>query len=408
GFTCARSSTGLVKCWGYNGRGALGLGDSLDRGDGPATVPSRLSALDLGTGRKAISISAGGGSTCALLDNGDLKCWGNHAYGQLGTGDTNDLGDLPGEMGDALKPVPLGAKRAIGVSVGAAHTCVILDGGSVECWGSNDYGQLGQNHRKEILSPKDLAPVKLARPVAIAVSASSFLDAGKGGDFGNSSCALLDNGSVQCWGETKFVPHSDSTDIDSSGAIGDYTGEMNGVPVLTFGSGRQAKSLVAGSVSGAILDDGSLKLWGMGSQLGQPDLAPNPVGLMPGELASLPAVRVGSGKKVKSISVSRHYACAVLDDKSVKCWGQGWSGELGLGDTFSTDGAPENVPPVSLGGVGAQQVATGYNHTCAILVDGTMKCWGNNSSGQLGLGDSINRGDTGTSLSADTTVDLAF
>jgi len=381
----------------------------MDRGDKPSTVPSKLNAIDFGTGRKAISISAGGGTACALLDNGDLKCWGAHAYGKLGTTDLNDLGDEPGEMGDALKPVPLGAKRAIAVSVGADHTCAVLDGGSVLCWGTNDFGQLGQNHRTDVFSPKDLVPIKLAHP-ATAVSVSGFLDASRGGEFGSSSCALLDNGSVQCWGETRFVPHSASTDSDNSGGIGDYTGEMAALPALTFGSGRQAKTVFAGNVSGATLDDGSLKLWGSGYQLGQPELATNPaVGLAPGDLDSLPAVRMGSGKKVKSISLSKYYACAVLDDKSLKCWGRGANGELGLGEeTFLTEGAPQDVPVVNLGGVGAQQVATGYSHTCAILLDGTLKCWGSNQSGELGLGDTDNRGNTGTNLSSGTTVDLSF
>ena len=408
-ITCARSSTGLVKCWGYNGRGALGLGDNTNRGDSMNTVPSKLPAIDLGTGRKATAISARGGSVCALLDNRDLKCWGNNWLGQLGTGDKNIVGDDPEEMGDKLKPVLLGSSKAIAVSAGDTHTCVVLDGdgGQAKCWGAEEYGQLGQDRPGELISPKDLPAIKLARP-AVAISASNYISASKVAESGGASCALLDTGTVQCWGERDFVPHSSTTDLDSSAGIGDYAGEMSGVPVLGFGTGRVAKSIVAGNVSAAVLDDGSLRLWGTGSQLGQPNLGSNNIGLVPAELASLPAVQIGSGKKVKSISVSKSFACAVFDDGMLKCWGFGSSGELGLGATLSTTDAPSSVPSVNLGGVAARQVGTGFDHTCAILADGKLKCWGNNSNGELGLGDTNNRGDVGDKLGDDTTVDLTF
>src|SRR4029077_1997516 len=134
-----------------------------------------------------------GGSVCALLDNGDLKCWGNNWAGQLGTGDLGHRGDTPGEMGDALNPIPLGVgQKAVGVSTGISHTCMVLDGGGVKCWGSSEYGQLGQERKNDLLSPQSLQPIKLARP-ATAVSASNYLSDGKGGPFGGSTCALLDN-----------------------------------------------------------------------------------------------------------------------------------------------------------------------------------------------------------------------
>lgn len=400
-FTCVRSLTGLVKCWGNNGHGALGISKTTNAGDTKETVPSKLPPLDLGVGRKAMSISTRGRSVCAVLDNGDLKCWGANGRGQLGTGDKYDLGDDPGEMGDSLKPVLLGGAKAISVSAGDTHSCAVLAGGSIKCWGSDTNGQLGQDHRGELLSPKDLPAIKLARP-AVAVSASPFLD-GSG-----STCALLDNGAIQCWGAAEFVSKSSNTDLDQSGAVGDYVGEMSALPLLTFGTGRTAKSIGAANVSAAVLDDGSLRLWGTGGQLGQPELGSSEVGLAPAELASLPAVQFGNGKKVKSVSVSAYYACAVLDDGSLKCWGFGGSGELGLGSKLSTSDAPKDIPSVNLGGARAQQVATGYDHTCVILDNGTVKCWGNNAYGQLGLGDLVNRGSTGDKLSDDTTVSLSF
>ena len=407
GFTCVRSSTGLVKCWGYNVNGELGLGDTANRGDTVSTLPRLLSAIDLGAGRKALAISARGGSACAWLDRGEVKCWGGNYYGQLGTGDTANRGDGPGEMGDALKPIPLGgALKAIGVSAGARHTCVVLDDGSVKCWGLGDYGQLGQGNKVDVHSPMEVAPIKFAHP-ATAVSASYYLLWSHGGPYGESTCALLDDGSVRCWGYTDAVPHSASADSDNSSGIGDAVGEMSVLPKLTFSGGSPAKSIVAGSVCAAILGDGSLRLWGSGSQLGQPDLGRGPAGMTPSNLAGLPAVAMG-GKTVKSIAIGEDHACAILDGGALKCWGEAYSGQLGLGSAESTNTAPGSLDPVDLGGHAALQVATGDFHTCAILDNGTLRCWGSNDKGQLGLGDTSPRGDAGGKLSVDTTVDLAF
>jgi alpha-tubulin suppressor-like RCC1 family protein len=336
-----------------------------------------------------------------------LKCWGNNYFGQLGRGDTANRGDESGEMGDALSPISLGAGlKALGVSAGASHTCAVLTGGSVKCWGSKESGQLGQENNADLLSPKDLAPVRL-KSNATAVSASNYLFAGKGGKYGGATCALLDNGSVQCWGATDGVPHTSSADSDNSYGIGDAAGEMSALSPLTFSGGQRAKSIVAQAVSAAILDDGSLRLWGSGPHLGQPQLGADRVGMTPTALANLSAVDMG-GKKVKSIAVGKAHACAVVDGGGLKCWGSGDYGQLGLGSTSSTNAAPSTLPSVELGGSAALQVATGETHTCAILGNGTLKCWGDNSNGQLGLGHTERRGDSGGRLSADTTVDLAF
>jgi len=403
-FTCARSKMGLVKCWGGNYSGQIDLVDTNTRVDATIPVPSELRAIALGAGRKAASISARASSVCALLDSGDVKCWGNNDYGQLGTGDTDHRGDQAGEMGDALNPIQLGGgAKASGISVGGLHTCALLSDGHVKCWGSNSRGQLGQENINSEPSPKDLPAIKL-RGLATAISASSWHGGGKQADEGGATCALLKDGTVQCWGSTTVVPHASSSDIDNSYGIGDSDGEMgNMLPVLTFSGGRPANSIVAGSVSGALLDDGTLRLWG--NELIA--LANSTDTSTPALLASVPEMPMG--KKVKSIATFGQHACAILEDMAVKCWGNGSYGVLGLGSTSVTgSAAPKDVPSVYLGGHGAQQVATSGTHTCAILDDGTLKCWGYNGYGQLGLGDTKNRGDTGDKLSADTTVSLSF
>src|SRR5205823_3943102 len=137
-------SNGAVKCWGRNDGGQLGLGDTVDRGDGAGEMGDSLPAVDLGTGRTAVAISAGDFFTCALLDNASVKCWGANSEGQLGLGDTSARGDDPGEMGDSLPAVDLGTGRtAVAIDSGNIHTCALLDDTSVKCWGQNLSGQLG-------------------------------------------------------------------------------------------------------------------------------------------------------------------------------------------------------------------------------------------------------------------------
>ncbi len=142
--TCALLDNATVKCWGDNFFEQLGLGDTLDRGDGPGEMGNSLPVVSLGTGRTVERLSRGGVHTCALLDDASLKCWGTNFNGSLGLGDTLGRGHDPGEMGDALPAVALGTGRtATQTSAGAYHTCALLDDGTVRCWGRNDLGQLG-------------------------------------------------------------------------------------------------------------------------------------------------------------------------------------------------------------------------------------------------------------------------
>jgi hypothetical protein len=154
----------------------------------------------------------------------------------------------------------------------------------------------------------------------------------------------------------------------------------------------------------AVLDDDSVKCWGRGDhgQNGYGDrltAATVNRGDSPGEMGdNLDAVDLGTGRNAKMISVGDSHTCAVLDDDSVKCWGWNANGQLGLGDTSSRGDYPgemgDNLPVVDLGtGRTAKMIDAGTHHTCAVLDDDKVKCWGWNDSGRLGLGDTSNRGD---------------
>jgi alpha-tubulin suppressor-like RCC1 family protein len=271
GATCAILDNATVKCWGDNSGGSLGLGDSQARGDGPNEMGDNLPIVSLGTGRTAKAITRGAYRTCAVLDNDTVKCWG--LGGNLGLGDLLSRGDGPNEMGDNLPIVPLGTGRtAKAIAAGYTHTCALLDDGSVKCWGTNGYGQLGVGDTQD---------------------------------------------------------------------RGDQPGEMGD---------------------------------------------------------NLPFVNLGAGRTAKAISAGLFASCAILDDDSIKCWGDDQQGQLGLGDTQSRGDAPNemgsNLPVVSLGtGRTAKALVTGSYITCALLDNATVKCWGYGQQGWLGLGDLVSRGD---------------
>ena len=140
--TCAILDDNTVKCWGGNANGQLGYDDIITRGDDPRDM-SLLPTVNLGVGRTALALSVSEMFTCALLDNHQVKCWGDNSWGQLGYDDTTTRGKNTGDMA-ALQPIYLGAgMTAKAISVGIFHTCVILNTSAVKCWGKNTFGELG-------------------------------------------------------------------------------------------------------------------------------------------------------------------------------------------------------------------------------------------------------------------------
>ncbi len=399
GFTCAVLAGGVVKCWGLNNLGQLGLGDRVDRGDGPREMGDALPGVDLGTGRSATAVSAGGQHTCALLDGGAVKCWGSNRSGQLGLGNNENHGGSSFEpMGDGLPEVDLGSGRtATAIAAGDRHTCALLDDHSIKCWGANSYGQLGLGD----VEPRGDEPGEMGDdlPAVDLGSGRTAVAVAAGGspDFGASvgqTCALLDDATVKCWGANLQGQAGRGTMLTG----GDEPGEMgDDLPPVDLGAGRTATALTSdGSHACALLDDATVKCWGLnsGGELGLGDSLGRGDG--PGEMGdTLPVVDLGAGRTATSISAGGGHTCAVLDDGSVRCWG---SRALGLGVGAPRGDEPGEMgaalPGVDLGtGRTAVAVTTGTTQTCATLDDGTLRCWGGNDRGELGLGDTQNRGD---------------
>ena len=172
-----------MKCWGYGGNGQLGLGTSTNH-----NTPQ---LVNLGTGRTAVSISLVASSTCAILDNGSLNCWGYNNYGQLGIGSTTDQ--------NTPQYVDLGIGRtAVSVTSGDHHVCAILDDGSLKCWGWNNMGQLGIGNTVSYNSPQSV-------DLGYGISAESMALASQ------HTCVGYD-GKVKCWGDNRY----DKLGIDTS------------------------------------------------------------------------------------------------------------------------------------------------------------------------------------------------
>jgi len=399
---CALLSDGSVKCWGFNERGQLGLGDSKNRGSKPEDMGDNLPRVDMGDNlpdfvpigiRTAKALAVNAYHTCAILDDNRTKCWGRNDAGLLGIGDQKDRGDDPNEMGGLLPHVDFGEDHfATSLALGLFHSCAVLDNRKVKCWGLSYVGRLG-----------------IEETVARGDEANEmgdhlpFVDLGSGRTVqalaaGNShTCALLDDNTVKCWG-ANVAGCLGTGDTANRGSHAEEMGD-NLLPV-NLGSGRTAKAIAVGGYSScAILDNGRVKCWGYNDigQLGLGDTRNR--GTNAGEMGDkLPYVNLGKGRTAKQISVGGYETCVILDNDQLKCWGTG--SLTGLGDSMNRGGSPDTMgnqlPAVNLGtGRTAKAISTGIGHSCALLDDATIKCFGSSwaAYGALGLGDAETRGD---------------
>jgi alpha-tubulin suppressor-like RCC1 family protein len=393
GSGCAILDDGSMRCWGSNSNGHLGLGDTANRGDNPGEMGDALPPVDLGTGRTVTAVSAGFFSSCALLDGGDVKCWGSNFFGGLGIGDNVNRGDNPGEMGDNLPVVDLGTGRtAIAVGVGNGHACALLDTHQVKCWGENAVGQLGLG---DTVNRGD-GPGEMGDnlPVVDLGTGRTALAISVGDDY---TCAVLDDHTVKCWGEGDFGRLGSGSTND----LGDAAGEMgNALVPVNLGTGRTALAVSARSAhSCALLDNHQVKCWGLNSSGELGIGSSTTIGDGPGEMGdSLPIVPLGTGRTATSVTVGSNFSCAVLDDATAKCWGNAGNAQLGQGSNSALGNAPnelgDNLPPIQLGtGRSAIAIASGQLESCALLDDHSLKCWGFNQTGGLGRGDTTQIGD---------------
>ena len=367
--TCAILDDSSVKCWGGNGHGQVGDGTTWAR-NSPVSV-------DLGVGNIAVAIATPGVSSCALLQGGSIKCWGYDGYGVLGNGGGNNGQTTPVSVSLPTDRTAIAIADAGG---DRHHVCVILDNKSVNCWGDNRFGQVGDgtNTNRNIPTYVDIGESGIAKAVIVG---------------GYMSCAVLDDASLKCWGDiledtgdpintptSMSLPtgrHIDLSerDIDGDGILNIFDTHMPGGQA---GSIFASPKMDAGKFhTCAILDNGSVSCWGNSNSQGEIGNSESS-GSWTHDTVDFP-----SGRTATSLSTGSYHSCAVMDNGSVMCWGYGGSGQLGDGD-FSDRFTPvfSRLPA----GSSAVAVDAGSAHTCAILLDGSVMCWGGNEDGQLGIG----------------------
>jgi alpha-tubulin suppressor-like RCC1 family protein len=382
---CAILADGTVSCWGLNDRGQLGGGGSSS-GNGPVTAKGVSGALE---------IVAGGYFSCALVAGGTIRCWGDNTFGEHGNltaapSGTDSVSGIngtflaagvtagnqftcgrrgnaapacwgagtQGQLGNGGNATSLnavtvnGLSSAVGVSAGnGAHACAVDAQGSVECWGSNTNGQLGNGTIIPANSPAKVVSFNLLPTLYVAVSTGV-----------SHSCALTVTGQVQCWG------------ANDRGQVGVSGGDVHSaVPVAGISN---AVAIASGNkFNCALIAGGSVRCWGDNSskQLGDGGT----------EAFSYTPAAVGGLANITAIAAGRDHVCALSGAGTVLCWGSNSRGQLGNNST-QTAAFPTTVQGLN----DMVAIAGGAYFSCAVHANTTASCWGANDSGELAAIDS--------------------
>ncbi|MCG8423502.1 MAG: DUF2341 domain-containing protein [Proteobacteria bacterium] len=374
-YTCAVADDGGVRCWGHNEYGQLGASHTDRIGDDE--LPNSAGAADVGG--PVGQIVTASTHTCGLLDGGAVRCWGYNRHGQLGYGHTDYLPGSPRTMppDDVELIEPDSSETVVQLATGWGHTCARMDTGAVRCWGSNGNGQLGSGNTDHIGDNQGEMP-----PGDVNVGASVIdISAGR-----LHTCALVDTGMVRCWGWNSDGQLGHGTTDE---AIGDEPGEM---PPADVDVGGPVAAITAGGWhTCALLQTGAVRCWGSNryGQLGHGTT--DTIGDEPGEM---PPADIDVGGSVLQLAAGEHHTCALLATGAVRCWGYNEFGQLGYGMTETVADQPGEMPPadIEIGGPAIYIAARGA-HTCAVMATGAIRCWGDNTYGQLGYGHSLHIGN---------------
>jgi alpha-tubulin suppressor-like RCC1 family protein len=301
--------------------GTIGNGSTAD-----AAAPSPVTNL---AGAKTLTVQ--GYDACVLAADRTVQCWGNDFGGQLGDNGALSSSDVPVRVGTVSDVVQ--------VSTGGDQACALHANTTVECWGGVAFNQ----DRRPALLPNLAGVIKMAPTTS------------------DHHCVVMNDGSVRCWG------------LDSSGQLGDgRSGQdvRSDAPVAVLGIAGATDVAVSYGDTCALLADQTVWCWGDNSrgQLGNGSSTPS----------STTPVQVSNLSSVVQLSTSDYYACATKSDGTAWCWGDNSFGSLGNGMTVNSS------TPVEVGLANVVGVACGDEHACAQLGDNTVWCWGGNNDGGLG------------------------
>ncbi len=292
--SCAVTTAGAVKCWGYNGDGQLGNGSTVD-----SNVPVQVSGLTSGVKAIASGGGLGGfGHTCALTTGGGVQCWGSNSNGQLGNGTTTD----------STTPVPVSdlTSGIKAISAGGFNACALTTTGAVQCWGFGGDGELGNGDT-----------VDSSTPVQVTGLTSGVQALGTGTYH---SCAVTAGGGVQCWGYNPSGELGNGTTTDSTTPV-PVTGLTSGVADVT----------AAEDHSCALTTGGGVQCWGYN--------ADGELGNGANSDSSTPVQVTGLTSGIQAVSAGGYHTCSIATGGHVQCWGYNGFGELGNGTTTNS-----NVP----------------------------------------------------------------
>ena len=399
--TCAIAS-GQAYCWGYNAQGQLGNATNVTTSSPVAVDTSGVLA-----GKTVSSISSGGYFTCAIANSSAL-CWGAGNAGQLGIG-IQANSNVPMSV---LSTGPLQDKSFTQIDAAQNHVCAIATGAAF-CWGYNQSGQLGNNTRTTsntpvavtttgVLTGKVVTTISTGGSLSCAIASgaaycwgsNNYGELGDGSraasyvpvmvdstlakigstyevSVGNSHACALTAGTANCWGS------------NGSGYLGNSSYVDSYIPtsVITKGAldGKSITDIASGSQSTCVVASGAAYCWGSGSYgvLGNGDnrTYSNPV--------AVSTAGVLAGKTVTSIAVGYYHACAIASG-DVYCWGYNEYGQLGNSSNVSSNVPVAVTKSGALLGKTVTSLLAGSNHTCAIA-SGAVYCWGVNQSGQIGV-----------------------
>lgn len=281
-------------------------------------------------------LAGGASQTCALAESGTVQCWGNNGSGQLGNGTTTT----------STSPVAVsGITDAVQIAAGREHSCAVLTGGTVQCWGRNISGELGNGTNSNSALPVSVLGISQA----VSVTTGSY-----------HSCAALSNGTVQCWGN------------NYDGELGNGT-IINSKTPVTVKDISNAKTVVSGNFhSCALLRNGQIQCWGYGvfGQLGNgSNNMTNPTPVTVSGITNATAIAAGS-----------NHNCALLSDQTVRCWG---IGQLNIAQPSDGTNQNDTAVPVTVNGLTSVIALSisGGSYDCALISDGSVKCWGSIISG---------------------------
>ena len=297
--SCSINLVGEIHCWGLNDYGKIGNDQSHSS---YSAVPNKILVWD-GYGT-VVDADTGQYNSCAVLDNGTAACWGWNVVGQLGNGMYYQSDGYP------RYPVALNqGENIVKVSVGGRTICFLLDNSKIKCTGAGSYGQLGNGGN----------PVSVSTPVeATFLPNETIIDFEVSESYGHDSvCALLDNGSVKCWGYNQ----------NGQLGTGDLVHRSTPTFVSQFGNNRTAVDISVGAYhTCAVLSDGNVSCWGL-NQYGQLGDGTTTSRSYPSDTETL-----GFKRTAIKVTAGAYHSCALLDDMSITCWGWNLEGNLGNGN----------------------------------------------------------------------------